>query len=335
MVLTYKCPSCASFLTYDIKSGKMGCASCGMTEPLERAEAENKILPAPDQTPYSCPSCGGPIEAGSHGASMKCSYCSSPVILTPRITGEYAPSCLIPFSFGPDEAAAIYRKWCRHGLVTPSAMLKEEQIGKLLSEYVPFWMYDAQTNTKMTAMCTRTRVYRLGNDEYTEISHFAAERDMDLSFNRLPADASIRMDDRLMDLLEPYDFSGISGFRMPMLSGFFAERYNVSSADLSGRICSRIDTYCRDHVRAQITGYGTVNISSCAVDIKDLRAAFALLPVFTLNYNYKGKDYLFAMNGQTGKISGSPPISRFKVSLWLAGLTGAIYGLIRLVSLFI
>ena len=41
----------------------------------------------------------------------------------------------------------------------------------------------------------------------------------------------------------------------------------------------------------------------------NLNAKYAMLPVWLLNVTYKGKEYLYAINGETGKIVGKLPIS--------------------------
>jgi hypothetical protein len=38
-----------------------------------------------------------------------------------------------------------------------------------------------------------------------------------------------------------------------------------------------------------------------------------LLPVWKYDYTYKGKEYPFYVNGQTGKLVGTAPISKAKV----------------------
>lgn len=40
---------------------------------------------------------------------------------------------------------------------------------------------------------------------------------------------------------------------------------------------------------------------------------YALLPVWILNTKWEGKDFLFAMNGQTGKLVGNLPVSTKRV----------------------
>ena len=41
--------------------------------------------------------------------------------------------------------------------------------------------------------------------------------------------------------------------------------------------------------------------------------SYALLPVWMLHTEWAGEDYLFAMNGQTGKLIGDLPINTRKV----------------------
>ena len=336
MVLIYKCKSCGSDMSYDIKKGLLKCRSCGIEKSISEAESERPLPSEPAETEtFHCPSCGAPFKADPNTASLSCSFCGTPAILTPRLTGENAPRYLIPFRFDKGEAVERYKKWCRFGLITPSGMMKKSHIGELTGEYVPFWLYNIDTNTKLNAKCTNTRIYRMGNSEYTEISFYDVYRDMDLGFLKIPSDASERMNDALMDLLEPYDYSGLSDFRMPFLSGFFSEKFNYSGDEMYARVKKRVDDYCEQQVRSTISGYGMVSVVSSQVETLSAESAFALLPVYSLLYTYKDKTYLFAMNGQTGKISGKPPISKFKVFLWFMGLTGLFFGLIRLVSLFI
>lgn len=51
------------------------------------------------------------------------------------------------------------------------------------------------------------------------------------------------------------------------------------------------------------------------VDIKKISYRYAMLPVWTLMYEHKGKRYFFAMNGQTGKVVGELPISAGRAAL--------------------
>ena len=45
-----------------------------------------------------------------------------------------------------------------------------------------------------------------------------------------------------------------------------------------------------------------------------------LLPVWFMTYNYKDKMYEFAINGQTGKLAGTPPLDKGKLKRFCASV---------------
>ena len=64
--------------------------------------------------------------------------------------------------------------------------------------------------------------------------------------------------------------------------------------------------------------YHTVTLQSSSVQLKSGAVRYALFPVWLLGTNWKGKRYMFAMNGQTGALAGDDlPISRVA---WLSGM---------------
>ena len=46
-----------------------------------------------------------------------------------------------------------------------------------------------------------------GDTEYTETSYFQVNRDVDVDFEKLPVDASLEMEDQVMDMMEPVSYT--------------------------------------------------------------------------------------------------------------------------------
>lgn len=61
-----------------------------------------------------------------------------------------------------------------------------------------------------------------------------------------------------------------------------------------------------------VTGYNTCIPINSHVRLRRGKVHYALMPVWMLNTKWDGKDFLFAMNGQTGKLVGDLPVSRGK-----------------------
>ena len=45
-----------------------------------------------------------------------------------------------------------------------------------------------------------------------------------------------------------------------------------------------------------------------------------MLPMYRINFNYKNKKYSNIINGQTGKVGGNIPKSKFKIALIVIGI---------------
>ena len=52
---------------------------------------------------------------------------------------------------------------------------------------------------------------------------------------------------------------------------------------------------------------------------------YAFLPVWVLNTKYKDQNYLFTMNGQTGKLVGDLPVSKGKFFGTFIGIAAALF----------
>jgi len=63
-------------------------------------------------------------------------------------------------------------------------------------------------------------------------------------------------------------------------------------------------------LRDSVKGYETCFPRGKNASIKAGKVHYAMLPVWVLNTKWQDKDFLFAMNGQTGKLVGDLPVDR-------------------------
>ena len=90
-------------------------------------------------------------------------------------------------------------------------------------------------------------------------------------------------------------------------------------------IYKSIQETVKEKLRATI-GHDGYDVQNEDIDVKFNETRYALLPVWVLNTSWNGNNYIFAMNGQTGKFVGDLPCDeslKKKIS-WGTGVAVAI-----------
>lgn len=336
MVKIIKCPGCGANMQYNAQKQKMYCDFCETELPVEDVEeikSENKNeSKSGDFKSYKCPSCGAELLTDEYTSATFCNFCGNSSLIEDRLLGELMPAQLIPFKINKQEAMNIFKNWTKKGLFTPKGFRKQSTIEKISGIYVPFWLYDYHSRAKINANCTRVRREVIGNTEYIHTDNFKVTRDIDTEYLKVPADASIKMPDDVMDKIEPFDYKEMIDFDMPYLSGFLAEKYNYSSEELAQRVETRVDDYICKAVKDTIQGYSTINVINQDTWQNRKCAKYTLFPVWLLNYRYMSKDYMFAINGQTGRIVGALPLSKGRAISWFAGVSIVSFAILMIIG---
>ena len=139
-------------------------------------------------------------------------------------------------------------------------------------------------------------------------------------------DSSTKMPDEHMDAIEPYDFGELQPFSTAFLPGYMADKYDVDAATAEERARKRAEGSTVGALEATVKGYATVSKESADISYRRTGSQYALLPVWLLSTKWNEKNYLFAVNGQTGKLVGDLPIDKGRLAAWFCGsfLVGAV-----------
>ena len=334
MVIHYKCPNCGDDMAFDSGSGMLSCSSCGNKDTIEDFSDEfiTTTFSEDETKEYKCDNCGAEVITEAETTATSCSFCGAGVVLADRLSGHLMPAKVIPFTISKNEAKIAFKKWCKNGRLTPKGFMSADRIKGITGMYIPFWLYDLNTKAQVEAVATKVRTYTRGDYVYTETKYYDVYRDIRLSHLKVPVDASEKMNDEIMDKLEPYDYANLKEFKTPYLAGYLAEKYNYDDKDLLPRVKSKLKSYIDSHIRSTIGGYSSVKYNREQIDTSKKRSLYVLFPIWMVYYDYDKSEHTFAMNGQTGKIVGKPPLSYSKVALWFSGIAGSSFIAIKLVT---
>ena len=259
---------------------------------------------------YSCPSCGAELICDQSTAATACPYCGNPAIVPGQFSGALRPDYILPFRLSKDDAVQALRAHYKGKPFLPRSFTSANHIEQIQGVYVPFWLFDGGAEGAASYRASNTNVYETGDYEITETRHYHVVRAGSLAFEKIPVDASSKMPDDHMDSIEPFDYTQLRPFSTAYLPGYLADKYDVTIDDSR----DRADTRCRETLaqalRDTVTGYGACVTEREDIALRRGKVHYALLPVWMLSTKWHGQDFLFAMNGQIGKLVGDLPTDR-------------------------
>ena len=341
----FKCPCCDGAIEFDSTLQKMKCPYCDAEfemEALQAYDADLNSQPQENMTwdtaaggqwqageteglrVYTCNTCGGEIVADETTGASECPFCGNPVIMTGQFAGALKPDLVIPFKVDKKAAIAALQNHYKGKLLLPKVFKDQNHIKEVKGLYVPVWLFDTDADAHVRYKATRTRTWSNSQYRYTETSHFSVTRGGGIGFENVPVDGSTKMDDTLMESIEPFNIVDAVDFQTAYLSGYLADKYDVDAEASIDRANQRIKQSTEDAFRSTVQGYTSVVPVSSTINLQNGRARYALYPVWILNTQWNGQKFTFGINGQTGKIAGDLPMDKSKFWTWLAGVSGAV-----------
>ena len=347
-VTNYQCPACTGPLHFSGASGRLECDYCGTGYDVSEIEAiyahkeeqaaaaqrraEEKAARAAEpesewdtsdmsgnwgadaagMKSYTCPSCGAELICDESTAATSCPYCGNPTVVPGQFSGTLKPDYVIPFKLSKEDAVKALREHYKGKFLLPRSFKDSNHIEEIQGVYVPFWMFDGRADGYAEFHTTLVHTYESGDYEITETDHFDVRRAGSLSFQKVPVDASTRMPDAHMDAIEPYDYAELKPFSTAYLPGFLADKYDVSAEDSRARADERCTASVLGALERTVTGYASCTLVDKDITLERGKVHYALLPVWMLSTKWQGKNFLFAMNGQTGKLIGDLPVDKKK-----------------------
>lgn len=231
-VIEYKCPSCNASMVFDSKSQHMKCPYCDTemtveefqrTQKSEDTQTTGKSISNDNwysmstgqwqndelngMRVYSCQSCGSEIVAEETTGATTCPFCNNKITMKGQFSGDLKPDYIIPFKLDKKAAKENYYKHLKGKKYLPKVFKKENHVDEIKGVYIPFWLFDVDADAQITYEAEKVHSHTSGDTEYTTREIYSVYREGSISFDHVPADGSRKIDDTLMEAIEPYKVS--------------------------------------------------------------------------------------------------------------------------------
>ena len=335
--INFTCPGCGAPMVFSPATGKLKCEFCGREEAIDKTLGEVKEydfrqalshlshqLPKHIDKTIICSKCGGSFTLTPYSVSANCPYCGTPAITD--FVREIIPESLLPFQITQKEAKARLKKWIGSLWFAPSAFTKYfRDDSKLKGYYLPYWTYDSDTVTYYSGMrgdtyyvtVTRT-VIRNGREERIQVQEprinwTPVSGTVTLSFDDITIGANKTLSRAIIDSVGPWNTKSLKPFDEKYLSGFLTEEYTIGLDNGFEFAKAKMRSSIEHAIRRDIGG-DQQQIHTVETQYHNITYKSVLFPLWTATFKWKEKVYRYAINAQTGKISGERPYSIAKIA---------------------
>lgn len=334
-LLLFPCPGCNAQLYFNPEHQKLECKYCGTQVAIDRStnqvvekslRQQLSVTGDPDaaieQMVYKCERCGSESVFISETPTFTCSFCNfevvNPVAYKTRLI---QPSGIVPFNIDKQQSITIFKNWLGKGWWAPGDLKEFARQDALHGVYLPFWTYDAQTYSEWTGEGGRFYYETVeetdanGNKTTREIQRtewIYRSGNCEMPFDDILIGGAKELTQKEYESVFPYQLEKLVNFDARYISGFQADVYDISVSDGYAKAEEQMQRIIYDACvdQCRIDTYRNVQVST---SYENQTYKHILLPLWVCSYLYKSKQYHFLVNGQTGKIYGTKPVSAGKV----------------------
>jgi len=355
---TFPCDNCGGDLVFHIGAQNPRCPFCGAVKELvvdpENAVEEQDFTPMLERLAefrkqgdgeneaegfkeIRCEDCGATVRFEGTLTSKDCSYCGSPL----QVEGAHQAvhrvpvDGVIPFQIDRATAARNLRRWIKSRWFAPSEFTKRGSRGKFDGIYLPYWTFDAMTDTSFTGRRgDHYHTTRGSGKKKRRVRHTrwrAVSGRFQQFFDDVIVLAASGLPLKRIRALEPWPLDRCIPFDRGLLARFLARTYDVELepgfTTAREKIKQALEVETRRRIGGDVQQISSMNTAHAAVTFKHL-----LLPLWMMAHKFQGKTYQVVVNAATGEVQGDRPWSAIKIALAsIAGiaLVALIYYFVR------
>jgi predicted RNA-binding Zn-ribbon protein involved in translation (DUF1610 family) len=325
-------------MKFDIKKQVFACSACKTEYDLQTLsdtvkendfklylERERATVPFEGMAVVACQQCGMEISFSGSQFSATCPMCGSTQVATVKQSAGIPPDGVIPFKIDKKDAQERFKAWVKSRWFAPNDFKKRYAEGGLTGMFLPFWTYDADAISSYQGRGGKDRKEKdKDGKEKTVTDWYPVRGVVNASFDDIQICASKK--EKNVEGVLPYGTTtNTKPFSAGYLSGYYAEVYKIK-ADMGFESAKKImERTLRRLAEKDIKKkYDRADVQSLSTKYSNVTYKHVLLPLWSSAFGYKGKTYDYAINGETGKVSGSRPYSAVKIALAVLGVAAAV-----------
>ena len=326
-----KCDKCGGSLEYHPCSGNLLCKKCGEFENFDTSNDYTKhsfdmevevVEPEfnPKVSTLHCSSCGAIFKAKTINMSDTCTYCGTHLTMDFTLSKNSEPDGCIPFAFDKEEGKKKFLEGLKKKKFIPNDLKKQLPNNEIESVYIPSYLFRIETENDYYGRLYDTDRDSNGNSKrrYRKISG-----KQNFTTDKILIECSSQINQLTLDKIRPFDVGHLKKFKSEYLMGYSVEYYDRKLQEVKSLVKESVKYDVRKRI---LSGYSYDGVDYLDINTRYTNCKYSriLLPTYRFTYKYGNKEYKTYLNGQTGKLGGNLPRSKFKITALVLGILAVI-----------
>jgi hypothetical protein len=224
------------------------------------------------------------------------------------VSKEVRPKWIIPFKLTREQALKAIKDRFRQGDYIPSK-IRALTVDKVHGIYMPYWLFTTDIQRRMEV------------EVKSDDGIFRYMRDASGHYKNVTFDGARRLNNEMSRRLEPFHTEEMVEFDVAYLSGFYADKFDVTKEATKTANLQRCREFLDDAIidscpHANRMGIGTFH-NYKKKDVWEKyeieNTDYALFPAYFVNIKYDTGNELVIVNGQTGKVVANLPYEKEQI----------------------
>lgn len=291
-----RCERCREYLD----EGDLFCPSCGHEAPGEVREPAGRVT----VRLFDCAGCGASLLWGLETQGLRCAFCGQARLEEKGVLQVPAPRLTVPFRIDREQAAALCRTWIEHGFFRPGGLRGQSRGVEMRGVYLPYWQFSIDYHAWWTA--DSNHVPPGARAEWSP--HFGEHAGRYAS----PLLSASGVLPPFTHWAYAWDLSQAVPWSPEALRDQPSEAFSVPRKRVRRFALLGIENHVRNDCEVKVPGSQWRNLKINPLFTR-AHASPVLMPAWITAYEYRGRIYHFVVNGQSGKVEGSTPVSPWRM----------------------
>ena len=276
-----------------------------------------------------CGGCGAEVVVNTdEQMGARCHWCRHVLTVNEQIPNGAVPDAVLPFTITHDQAVAKINEFAsKRRTFADRAFLRDFTPENIVGVYMPYMVIDANASADVAGVGeiqTRRYTRGSGDDEETfyDADVYAVDRHIDFATDDLTIEASAEranMDtnantNNVINTILPFDTQNAVKWNASYLAGFTSEKRDRDVSHTMPELENQLLSIARAQVLESIKPYDRgVRWEREHLEVHGTRWLAMCLPVWLYSYYYEKNGesmvHYIAVNGRTGEVMGSVPVS--------------------------